>query len=139
MATALVTGCSPGFGLQAAVKLAGKGVTVVATMRNLSKADRLRSAARSSGIELELVELDVTSRSSREQAIARATERCGHIDILVNNAGSCWIGAAEELGEGVLRDQFETNVFGAYSMATALLPSMRTRRSGRIVTASAKH
>lgn len=106
---------------------------VVATMRDLAKADHLNSAAQAAGVDLDLMELDVTEGRSRDDAVQRTLERHGAVDILINNAGVIQLGAAEELGEASLRDIFETNVFAAFSMIAAVLPHMRSRRSGRIV------
>jgi len=136
MSVTLITGCSSGFGLGAAVALAKRGGTVVATMRNTAKAGPLREAAEIAGVDVVIVPLDVTDSSSREHAVADVVARYGQIDVLINNAGICSIGASELLGEGNLRDQFETNVFAVYALTAAVLPGMRARRSGRIVNVS---
>ncbi len=131
MSIVLITGCSSGFGLAAAVALAKRGNTVVATMRDLSKADRLKQAMGDHSFEL--VELDITNKVSRQQAIAKAYEKYGPLDILINNAGIFSMGAMEVLGEDNLRRQFETNVFGTFALTNLVVPQMRERRSGRIV------
>jgi len=136
MLVSLITGCSSGFGLGAAVALAGRGETVVATMRDTAKAGPLREAARAAGVDVVIAPLDVTDPSSRERAVAEVITKYGQIDVLINNAGICSIGASELLGEANLRDQFETNVFAVYALTAAVLPGMRARRSGRIVNVS---
>jgi len=136
MSVTLITGCSSGFGLGAAVALAKRGGTVVATMRNTAKAGPLREAAAAAGVGVVIAPLDVTDSTSRERAVADIVARYGQIDVLINNAGICSIGASELLGEANLRDQFETNVFAVYALMTAVLPHMRARRSGRIVNVS---
>jgi len=136
MSVTLITGCSSGFGLGAAVALAKQGGTVVATMRNTAKAGPLREAARAAGVDMMIAQLDVTDSGSRERAVADVVAKYGQIDVLINNAGICSIGASEILGEGNLRDLFETNVFGVYALMAAVLPGMRARRSGRIVNVS---
>ena len=136
MSVTLITGCSSGFGVGAAVALAKRGGTVVATMRNTAKAEPLREAAGAAGVDLVIAPLDVTDSSSRERAVADVVARYGQIDVLINNAGICSIGASEMLGERNLRDQFETNVFAVYALTAAVLPGMRARRSGRIVNVS---
>ena len=136
MAVILITGCSSGFGLGAAVALARRSDTVLATMRDTRKAGPLQDAAAAAGVRLEIGQLDVTDRVSRERAVADAMARYGQIDVLVNNAGVCAIGASEVLGEASLRAQFETNLFAAYALMMAVLPGMRARGSGRIVNVS---
>ena len=133
MAVVLITGCSSGFGLAAGVAFAGRGDSVVATMRNSEKAGPLRAAAAAAGVGVEVAQLEVTDAASRERAVGAALARHGRIDVLVNNAGVYEAGAAEELGEASLRRQFETNVFAAFAMMQAVLPGMRARRCGRIV------
>jgi len=136
MSVTLITGCSSGFGLGAAVALAKRGGPVIATMRDIAKAGPLREAAGVAGVDVVIAPLDVTDPRSREHAVGDVVSRYGRIDVLINNAGTCSIGAAEMLGEGNLRDQFETNVFAVYALMAAVLPAMRDRRSGRIVNVS---
>jgi NAD(P)-dependent dehydrogenase (short-subunit alcohol dehydrogenase family) len=59
---ALVTGTSSGIGLHAAVGLAGKGIRVVATMRDPGRAAALLAEAADQGVEVTVRELDVTDR-----------------------------------------------------------------------------
>ena len=84
----LITGCSTGFGYEAAKHLARKGHRVYATMRgtngkNENAATSLRDFAKSEGLKLEVLELDVTSDDSVEAAVAKIPE----VDVLINNAG----------------------------------------------------
>jgi len=136
MSVTLITGCSSGFGRGAAVALARRGGTVIATMRDTAKAGPLREAAAAAGVDVAIAPLDVTNPGSRERAVADVVARHGQIDVLINNAGICSIGASELLGEDNLREQFETNVFAVYALTAAVLPHMRARRSGRIVNVS---
>lgn len=131
MAVILVTGCSSGFGLGAAVALAQRGETVIATMRNLAKAGKLRDAAGEA--RLDVVQLDVTDAKSRDAAVSAVLAKHGRIDVLVNNAGVFSMGPTETLGEADMRALFETNVFGTFALTALVLPQMRARRSGRIV------
>lgn len=123
MKTALITGCSTGFGREIAVHFLDHGWKVVATMRNphastLPASDRLR-----------VIALDVTDGDSISAAVAEA----GPIDVLVNNAGIGWLNAIEGTPLDTARDIFETNFFGVIAMMQAVLPGMRERRSGAIV------
>lgn len=56
----LITGCSSGIGMEAAVDLALRGYRVVATMRNLEKKDGLLARAKKAGVEIDVQPLDVT-------------------------------------------------------------------------------
>jgi len=123
MKTALITGCSSGYGLEIARHFHAKGWTVIATMRKpredvLPKSDRIR-----------ILPLDVTMPDS----IADAVDAAGPIDVLVNNAGIGVVGAFEATPMAHVRKVFETNTFGVMAMTQAIIPQMRERRSGVIV------
>ena len=123
METVLITGCSSGYGLEIARHFHAKGWNVIATMRTpreeiLPASDRMRVLA-----------LDVTRRES----IAAAMEASGPIDVLVNNAGIGAIGIFEATPMATVRELFETNTFGVMAMTQAVLPQMRSRKSGVVV------
>ncbi|NTA84171.1 SDR family oxidoreductase [Agrobacterium tumefaciens] len=122
----LITGCSSGFGVAIAQKFLNAGWDVVATMRT-PRNNLLPSDGR-----LEILQLDVTSADS----IAEAVETAGTIDALVNNAGVGMLNVLEGSEMSKVRELFETNVFGAMAMTKAVLPQMRSRRSGVIVNVS---
>jgi NAD(P)-dependent dehydrogenase (short-subunit alcohol dehydrogenase family) len=133
MGCVLVSGCSSGFGLETALAFGRRGVSVVAGLRNLAKAEALEELARSEGLSIEPLALDVDDRHSVVTAVTAALDRHGAIDVLVNNAGIGGVGSLEETPELVYRRIFETNVFGVLSLSQAVLPAMREARSGVIV------
>jgi NAD(P)-dependent dehydrogenase (short-subunit alcohol dehydrogenase family) len=135
---AFVTGASSGFGLLTSVALAGEGYRVLASMRNLKNRGRLEAAAKEAGVtdRIEIIQLDVTDFSTVETVIQDVIRRYGRIDLLVNNAGYAAGGFTEELAIEEWRRQFETNFFGLVAVTKAVLPSMRERRSGKIVNIS---
>src|SRR5262245_6234904 len=104
---ALVTGASSGFGLLSAVSLAKRGFRVVASMRDPARRGELERAAAERGVDVEIVELDVTKAANIDSAIADI----GAVDVLVNNAGVGIIGAVENLSMDEVRQVFETNFF----------------------------
>jgi NAD(P)-dependent dehydrogenase (short-subunit alcohol dehydrogenase family) len=123
MKTALITGCSSGYGLETARHFHAQGWNVIATMRTpredvLPRSERLRVLA-----------LDVT----KPHSIAAALEAAGPIDVLVNNAGIGVVGAFEATPMTTVREVFETNTFGVMAMTQAVLPAFRARRSGVVV------
>src|SRR5205823_13468107 len=122
---ALITGASRGFGAAAARELAERGHAVVATMRT---PDRDAKAV-IDGFEdlIEPVALDVTDANQVDAAVAAAVERFGRIDVLVNNAGYGLWGAQEDLSEGEIRRQFDTNFIGQRRVARAVIPHLRQR------------
>jgi NAD(P)-dependent dehydrogenase (short-subunit alcohol dehydrogenase family) len=132
---ALITGTSSGFGLLTALKLAGQGYKVIATMRDLSRKGELEQQAQQAGLlkQLHLMTLDVTDSDSIEAVISSISETFGRIDILVNNAGFAIGGFIEEITMEEWRQQMETNFFGLVAVTRAVLPIMREQGSGTII------
>ncbi len=131
--TVLITGCSAGgIGHALATLLAGKGYRVFATVRNPAKAEALEDEAKANGWDLKVLSLDVRDDASVAAALAEA----GQVDILVNNAGYEVAGPIEEMTVDVVKEQYETNVYGPLRTMLALVPQMRNRGSGIIINLS---
>jgi NAD(P)-dependent dehydrogenase (short-subunit alcohol dehydrogenase family) len=124
---ALVTGISSGIGKATASELALHGFRVFGTVR---------APATEVPAGVERLVLDVRDQTSIESAVADLVRRAGRIDVLVNNAGASIVGAIEETEVGQAQDLFDVNFFGAVRMTRAVLPTMRSQRSGRIVFVS---
>jgi NAD(P)-dependent dehydrogenase (short-subunit alcohol dehydrogenase family) len=133
MSVVLITGCSSGFGKLAAIELARRGDTVFASMRDLAKAGSLLDDAKTAGVAVEVVALDVTDRASVDAAVADVIRRAGRIDVLVNNAGAGIHGAVEDADDDEVARIFETNVFGLIRVTRAVLPQMRVQGGGTVV------
>jgi NAD(P)-dependent dehydrogenase (short-subunit alcohol dehydrogenase family) len=136
MATVLITGCSSGIGLLAALAFARQGDTVYATMRDPARGERLATIVEDEGLDVTIAQLDVTDDGSVRRAVGAVLEADGQIDVLVNNAGVLHLGSVELLAEDALRSTFETNWFGAIRTIRAVLPAMREQGSGTIVNVS---
>lgn len=132
----LVTGSSSGFGFLIALQLAHSNCTVIATMRNLSHAKRLREAAEKLHISkdhLLIHQLDVTNHHEIETMKQFITAQYGRIDILINNAGFSQGGVIEDVPIEKWEQQFQTNFFGVVAITKAFLPMMRKARNGKII------
>ena len=133
----LITGCSSGFGYDSAKYLAEKGYEVYASMRNTTGknakvASELKEFAKSKGYKLEVVDMDVCSDDSVNTAVAQIPE----IDVLINNAGGGWGGAVEAFSSQQCLDQLDLNIVGPLRVSKAVLPGMRSRKSGLIIQVS---
>ncbi|XP_006021923.1 retinol dehydrogenase 8-like [Alligator sinensis] len=136
--TVLITGCSSGIGLALAIKLARdkqKRFKVYATMRNLSKKEKLEKAANNIlGKTLEIKQLDVCDEESIKTCVNNIPER--RIDILVSNAGMGLIGPIECQTIDEMKTVMDTNFFGLVRLLKEILPDMKKRKSGHIVIIS---
>ena len=126
----LISGASSGIGLAIAKAVLLRGDRVVLAARRLQPFEQLITDF--DGLALATT-LDVTVADQRDAAVASGLNRFGRIDTLVNAAGFGFFGAVEELTLEDIRQQFETNFFGAVGMIQAVLPHMRARRTGLIV------
>lgn len=132
----LISGTSSGFGYVTARELARRGHRVFAGMRQpTSRADgaaqRLRDEA---GPGLEVVALDVTQEASIEAAVDLVARHGLELDAVINNAGIAAGGVTESFTADDAHRVFDVNVMGSLRMARAVLPGMRARKRGVIVT-----
>jgi NAD(P)-dependent dehydrogenase (short-subunit alcohol dehydrogenase family) len=131
--TWFLTGTSRGFGLEWATAALERGDRVAATARSLSSLDGL---VETYGDAVLPIALDVTDRAADFAAVQQAHDHFGRLDVVVNNAGYGQFGFTEELSEAELRDQMETNLFGAFWVTQAALPFLRAQGSGHIIQVS---
>ncbi|MEG1323796.1 MAG: oxidoreductase [Janthinobacterium sp.] len=128
----LITGASRGIGALIAEAALADGNAVVATGRNAAAVvERLGTCA-----ALLPIALDVTNEEQIRLGVRVALEHFGRIDVLVNNAGFGLLAAVEESGDADVRRMFDTNVFGLLNVTRAVLPTMRTQRSGHVINIS---
>lgn len=127
--TILISGCSSGIGRHCAQQLhARRGWRVFAGARRADDVKRLRQEG------LSALHLDLESSGSIRQAVDSVLQASGgRIDALFNNVAYGQPGAVEDLPRQVMREQFETNVFGTQELTNAVLPIMRRQGGGRIV------
>lgn len=127
----LITGCSSGIGLCIARGLHNRGYQVFATARKPEDVEKLKLEG------LQSMQLDLQDSVSIRQAVEKiVTHTGGTLDALLNNGAYGQWGAVEDLNRGVLREQFETNLFGTQELTNLVLPIMRRQGYGRIVQIS---
>ncbi|MFI7452710.1 SDR family NAD(P)-dependent oxidoreductase [Nonomuraea sp. NPDC049714] len=128
-----VTGSSRGLGRDFVEAALSRGDKVAATARNIGSLDELVAAFGDAVLPLEM---DVTDKAVVFESVQRAKEHFGRLDVIVNNAGYAQLGAIEELTEQHLRDQLETNLYGAVWVIQAALPYLREQGAGHIIQLS---
>jgi NAD(P)-dependent dehydrogenase (short-subunit alcohol dehydrogenase family) len=136
MSVILITGCSTGLGFATAEHMARSGHTVYATMRNPQRAPELGQLAERDNLPITILPMDVDSDESVSTAVAEVLAQAGQIDVLVNNAGIGPIGPVEEAPFADFQAIMETNYFGVLRCIRAVLPGMRERGAGSIITIS---
>jgi len=131
----LITGSSSGIGRATAERFGARGWRVFASMRDPARGAALRARAAEAGWRLTTPALDVTGDDSVAAAVADILrETSGRLDVLINNAGYYAFGPLEETSPDELRAQLETNVVGVLRVTRAVLPAMRARRAGTVLT-----
>ena len=133
----LITGCSSGFGFMAAKHFSKKGHHVYATMRNVNgknahKASELKEYANANNLNIDVVEIDVTS----DESVSKAMSKIGNVDVLINNAGRGFGGPIESFSSQQFIDQLDLNIVGTFRVAKAVLPKMREQSNGLIIQIS---
>lgn len=121
-------------GMHAAVELARRGLRVVATLRDPSRADPLTAAARAAGVELDIRALDVVDHDAAARVVREIIADHGQIDALVNNAGRGSVATAELLSMAQIQAQLDVNYLAPVNLTKLVLPGMRERGRGRILT-----
>ncbi|MVV50461.1 SDR family NAD(P)-dependent oxidoreductase [Pseudomonas sp. PB120] len=127
-----ITGASRGIGAKIAAAALANGDAVVATARDAATVTQRFGTQPA----LLAVSLDVTNEAQGIAVAKAAIEHFGRIDVLVNNAGFGLLGAVEEASADEVRRLYETNVFGLLNVTRAILPYMRSARSGHVINLS---
>ncbi len=132
---ALITGASRGLGAATARLLAAEGARLALSARDAdtleATAEEIRAA---SGAEVVTVAQDLTEPGGADKVAAAALDAYGRIDILVNSAGAARGGVFWEIPDEVWEQSLALKFFATMRMIRAVLPGMRTRKYGRIVT-----
>ena len=129
----LITGAGRGLGAVLAREALSAGHRVIATGRKPELVEQALGGAKEN---LLVLQLDITNPEETLTVVEKAIQKFGHIDVLINNAGNFYAGYFEELTSEEIHAQFETNLFGAMNITRAVLPGMRARKQGHIMSIS---
>ncbi len=124
-----ITGASRGIGLEITRAALAVGDRVVATARTPANIMALFEGGQE---RLLALSLDVTAPEEASAAVKAALDAFGRIDVLVNNAGYGQLGMFEESSSAEVEKQYRVNLFGTMDVTRAVLPIMRSQRSGHI-------
>jgi 3-oxoacyl-[acyl-carrier protein] reductase len=134
----VITGASKGIGLAIAEELLAEGMIdqLAICSRSRSEIDAARTGLLTSYPDARIIaeECDV-SREDEVTFFADYVQReMGHVDVLVNNAGFGRFSPVHEMETEVWNEVLNTNLRGVFIMTKALLPTMRARKMGSIIT-----
>ncbi len=134
----LTTGASGGFGRMIANSLAAGGHVAYASMldlagKNAKQVGEIAAYARTHGVDLRSIELDVQSDASIAKAVEAIVAEHGRLDVLVHNAGHMVYGPSEAFTPDQLAEMYDINVIGTQRVNRAVLPHMRAAGRGLLV------
>ncbi len=128
--TALVCGASQGLGLAIASALAREGCRVGLLARNSAKLDLHVKAFAAEGMEAVALPADMFDWPQLQMALTRF----GNPDILVNNSGGPPPVEVTTVDPELWRKHFEAMVLNQMRLTEAVLPAMRQKGYGRILS-----
>ncbi len=132
--TVVITGASRGIGEAAARAFAEAGANVVLLARS---GDAIGRIAREIGDNALAITCDVTSWSQVKSAMEQAAWRFGGIDVLINNAGVIEpIAMLRASDPAAWSKAFDINLKGVYHGMRAVVPMMREKGGGSVLTVS---
>ena len=130
---AIITGAAQGLGEASARALHKEGAMVVIADVNIALGQALAAEL---GDRALFVELDVTSETAWQQAIATIVAQLGGLDVLVNNAGIVLMGTIEDTSLKDLRKIQAVNIEGPFLGCKHTIPVMAARGGGSIINMS---
>jgi NAD(P)-dependent dehydrogenase (short-subunit alcohol dehydrogenase family) len=123
--TVVVTGGAKGIGRAVVARFAALGDDVVALGRDQAALQQLEA-----DLSVRTIACDVTD----ERAVAETFARLDQVDVLVNNAGFAESAALAKTTLESWGRHFDVNVTGPFLCIRAVVPGMRARQAGAIVT-----
>jgi len=117
---ALITGGTKGIGLEVARQLAQKGIEVLIGSRDEIRGEKIAEQLASENLPVTYIQIDVTNQATIDLAVTEVANAYGRLDILINNSGVYLKEPRpSELTLDMLRQNFEVNLFGAFSVTKA--------------------
>ena len=131
---AIVTGASRGIGKEIAVKLAEQGMKL-AIIGSSAQISETANELKNKGFPFILpIQADVSKEEDLQQVVRKTVKEYGQVDLLVNNAGVGFFKLTEDVSLEEWKKVFEVNVQGVFLATKAVLPHMKERKSGTIIT-----
>jgi 3-oxoacyl-[acyl-carrier protein] reductase len=134
----MITGAGHGIGKAYAKRFAAEGAQVVIADIDERAGQSVAAALGESGLSAWARTTDVRDYKSIEGLVHETVERFGRIDVLLNNAAiyvteHLWKGPVEELALDEWDRVMEVNLKGVFLCCRAIIPVMKTQKSGKII------
>ena len=136
MQVVVITGLAQGMGLEVARQLASSGDSIAGFDVDEAGIASLQKEFEEEGREHLLTALDITDRKGILAFRDRVLDKFGRVDVVLSNVGVGFFGPFEEVDLEKANRCFEINVTGTAALLQAFVPSMRERRSGRLIVMS---
>lgn len=133
---ALVSGAGGGLGSAIALALAREGAWVAACDLDAQALDTVGARLQAAGARFALVPMDLARPEQLGEAVEHITRTLGAVDVLVNNTGGPPPSLASGVAPATWRAQFEQMVLSVLTLTDLVLPGMRERRWGRVITST---
>lgn len=133
---AIITGASRGIGREIAAKLAKQGMKLTIVGSSSQITETAKELKDMGNCEILPVQADVSREADMQDVVKKTIETYGTVDVLVNNAGIGFFKLTEEVTADEWKKIFEVNVQGVFLATKAVLPYMKERKSGTIITIS---
>lgn len=132
--TVIVTGGTKGLGRAIAEVFAENGFDVCVCARTQADLDAMRAdwSRQFPDAQLLTQAADLSKKPDVLHFADFVRNHWSRVDVLVNNAGLFLPGNVADEASGTLETLMETNLYSAYHLTRALLPTMLARRSGHI-------
>ncbi|MFI5011803.1 MAG: SDR family NAD(P)-dependent oxidoreductase [Hyphomicrobiales bacterium] len=133
---ALITGAGDGMGRAHALLMAERGADIIIADMKGESAEATADGVRRLGRRAYVAILDMADSAAVQDMAAGAAKALGPVDILVNNAGHGQRAETAEIGLADFDRMFAVHVRGSFFCTQAVIPSMKERRSGKIINIS---
>jgi NAD(P)-dependent dehydrogenase (short-subunit alcohol dehydrogenase family) len=134
-----ITGANKGIGYEVARQLAAQEFIVLLGARDSQRGIAAAQKLSAQG-EVHFVQIDVSDERSIAAAAEMVSKQWGKVDVLVNNAGIILELSAKiqpaALELTMLKETFETNLFGAFAVIRYFLPLLKQSATAQIINVS---
>ena len=134
---AIVTGASSGIGETTAVALAEAGARIALVARRTERMQTISARIeQATGSAAHIITGDVADPATATAAVEETLNKWGRVDILINNAGVMFLGPIDRVKVEDWRQMINLNLLGLMYFTHAVVPIMRSQKSGHVVNIS---